>query len=669
MGDVRPTFHQHDHHHPGAVAAPVWPVLEGQPVALASAFQPRQSVRDQVFAARRHGNDVVLAQHDGARGSRGARVLAGGGGVGKSQLAAWFAWQAIDDGSTDLVLWVTAGSANQVITAYARAAAKAGVLGADGKDPDGDAKALLEWLSTTQRPWLVVLDDVTDPAMLAGWWPPHRPAGWTLVTTRLQDDASLLSSGRQQVNVDVYSPDEALNYLGERLSAAGYGHLLDEQASDLAAVLGYLPLALSHAAAYMITQDEGCADYLARFLRGTERLADLMPPGADPDGYGRPVAVTLLLALEAAEDADPIGLARPALELAAVCDPDGHPDTLWATSAVTSYLSVGRAGAGGDPVDAGQARKTVRLLHRYGLLTHTRTNGARAVRIHALTARAMRETTANPALVAYAAADALLELWPALDHATTDLMVALRANTATVAGIANELLWRRGGHPLLYRAGTSLINAGLQTAAIDYWETMQENAARLLGEEHQKTLVARCNLAVSYRRAGRTQEAIVLLKTVVAAHARLLGDEHPETLTVRANLAVSYWQAGRTQEAIGIEEMVVADRVRLLGDKHPDTLAARANLAASYQRAGRTQEAISLLETVVADRVRSLGHEHSETLAARANLAASYWKAGRTHYATDLLQTVVADCKRLLGDEHSGTRAVAIVLQAWRGEA
>ncbi|CAJ64059.1 MULTISPECIES: hypothetical protein [Frankia] len=243
-----------------------------------------------------------------------------------------------------------------------------------GADLVADAGALLEWLRTTDRSWLVVLDDLTDPADLAdptrhgGWWPPHRPGGWTLVTTRLRD-AALASSGRRQVDVDVYAPGESVAYLTDRLTDAGRPHLLDARAADLAAAVGHLPLALSHAAAYMINQEEGCTAYLVRYAAGGQRLDALMPAGrgAGPDGYDRPVAVTLLLALDAADLVEPVRLARPALALAAVCDPAGHPEAWWATPAVTGYLSAHRTGGDGQPVTADQARKPLRLLHRYGL--------------------------------------------------------------------------------------------------------------------------------------------------------------------------------------------------------------------------------------------------------------------------------------------------------------
>ncbi|WBB93428.1 tetratricopeptide repeat protein [Verrucosispora sp. WMMC514] len=642
-------------HHPVAIQQPVSAVQVGQPPALASAFQPRQDLKDKVLAARRRGDDVVLAQPDdvSANAGLGTRLLAGGGGVGKSQLAAWFAHDAAEHG-TDLVMWVRASSPDQVINTYARAAARVDAPGADGTDPIADAKALLELLHTTDRTWLIVLDDVTDPAHLSGWWPPHRPTGWTLATTRLQD-ATLASSGRQKIDVDVYTPSESVAYLTDRFTDANQPYLLDASAPELAAALGHLPLALSHAAAYMINQEEGCAVYLDRYTNRRERLVELMPADADPDAYGRPVAVTLLLNLEAADTTTPEGLARPALAIAALLDPTGHPDSLWATTAFIDYLSDSRAHATDQPVTADQAWKTLRLLHRYGLLTHTPIDGNRAVRIHALTARATRETTETSQGLAHSAANALLQLWPSNDNTHPELAAALRTNTTTLASLATDLLWQPSGHPLLYRAGTSYFDAGLPGIAVTYWNHTTEQAGRLLGDEHLHTITARANLAASYWQAGRTTEAIGLEEKVLADRKRLLGDEHLHTITARANLAASYWQAGRTTEAIGLEEKVLADRKRLLGDEHLHTITARANLAASYWQAGRTTEAITHEKQVLADRKRLLGDEHPDTLTARANLAASYLQARRTTEAIIIEEKVLADAVRVLGNEHLHT--------------
>ncbi|SDT83482.1 NB-ARC domain-containing protein [Streptomyces sp. TLI_053] len=684
----------HTHHHPAPTPGPVrQPVRVGTVPPLASAFQPRPGLQEQIDRARERNATVVLTQ-----------VLSGGGGVGKSQLAAFCVHRAHTDG-VDVLVWVDAAETSQIISTYARAAAKAGVPGADGQDAEHDAAVFLDWLAVTDRSWLVVLDDLTDLENTAPWWPrpPAGANGRVLATTRRRD-ALVTGNGRTIVDIGTYTTTEALTYLHERLTEAASFHLFDDRADDLAEALGRLPLALAHAAAYMINEDVDCTTYLRLFTDRASRLTTLLPPGADTDGYGRQVIASLLVALDAAQQREPAGLATPAIRLAAHLDPAGHPDTLWATDAVTHYLTTHRTPPptgtpDPGPVTPDQARAALRLLHHYALITHHTHDTHRAVRLHALTARAARETTPPTQLPAtvHAAADALFETWPEHEHTAHELTAVLRANTDTLANLAGDHLWHPDGHPVLFTAGNTLTSAGLISAAVTHWQRLAADAERLLGtdapdtltarsnlalsyrqaghtgeaivleervladrerlldEDHPDTLTARGNLASSYRRAGRTGEAIDLLERVLIDAERLLGTDAPDTLAARGNLALSYWHAGRTGEAIVLEERVLADAEALFGEDHPDTLIARGNLASSYGRAGRTGEAIVLEERVLADRERLLGHDHPDTLTARGNLALSYWHAGRTGEAIDLLERVLADRERLLGHDHPDT--------------
>ncbi|MFF3784061.1 tetratricopeptide repeat protein [Streptomyces sp. NPDC001933] len=178
-----------------------------------------------------------------------------------------------------------------------------------------------------------------------------------------------------------------------------------------------------------------------------------------------------------------------------------------------------------------------------GLITYDSTDHLRAVRIHALTARAVRETIPQdqqPA-TAVTAADALVEIWPDSDHAKRELASMLRANTDSLTTHVGESLWTPDSHPVLYRAGASLLNAHLHSASSTYWEHMVADCERLLGNEHPDTLSARANLAASYWQAERTNDAINLLAHTVAEYERLLGDEHPDTRAVRG--ALSRWRS------------------------------------------------------------------------------------------------------------------------------
>ena len=117
----------------------------------ADAFQDRE-VAAGLREAAEHDGTVVLAQ-----------VLAGMGGVGKTQLAAAHARRAWDEGAGMLV-WVNAASRDAVVAAYADAALALGLPGADREDPERSAQAFLAWAETTAGQWwLVVLDDVRGP--------------------------------------------------------------------------------------------------------------------------------------------------------------------------------------------------------------------------------------------------------------------------------------------------------------------------------------------------------------------------------------------------------------------------------------------------------------------------------------------------------------------------
>ncbi|MFE0143961.1 FxSxx-COOH system tetratricopeptide repeat protein [[Kitasatospora] papulosa] len=639
----------HIHHTPREVT---WPLEVGTVPGLASAFQPRSALRDQVDAARAQGSAAVLTQ-----------VLSGGGGVGKSQLAAAYAGEALRDG-TDLVLWASAVEVQQVVTLYAQAAVLVAAPGTTGADPERDARALLSWLATTNRRWLVVLDDITDPTAIRGWWPASRTgSGWVLATTRLHD-ASLTGNGRRRVRVDVYTPVEAASYLRTRLTDDEAGHLLDDTVDELAAALGYLPLALGHAAAYMLNQDLTCTRYLKLYNDSSRRLHEVLPEAADADGYGRQIATTLLLSLDAAQRTEPAGLARAALQVAAYLDPAGHPYALWNTPAVLAHLTAHRAPApapdaaeDAPDVTAEEAEAVLRVLHRYALITNDRRQEPRAVRIHALTARAIRETTpvAAPARLAHATAEALLGMWPDPDVTHPGLAAALRTNTDHLHRHTSNHLLQHQVHPVLYRAGNSLLYAGLASAAVAYWDTLSDLSQQILGSDHLQTLTTRNNLAQSYWQAGRTSEAIAVHEAVLTDQERLLGSDHPDTLTTRNNLAQSYRQAGRTSEAIAVHEAVLTDRERVLGPDHPHTLSSRNNLALAYGQAGRTAEATPLHEAVLAGIERVLGPDNPDTLTTRENLALAYGQAGRTSEAIAVHEAVLTDQERLLGPDHPQT--------------
>ncbi|MBM7088063.1 tetratricopeptide repeat protein [Streptomyces sp. S12] len=591
-------------------------------------------------------------------------VLSGAGGVGKSQLAASLARELRDqersnEAGLDVLVWVRATATDQIISAYAKAAERLHLPGASPDDEEGAARLFLRWLAASEQRWLVVLDDITDPVSVRDWWPDSGAGrGWVLATSR-REDAQLSGQGRALIRLGLYTDSEARAYLKRRLTDAGHAHLHDPgQADEMAAELGHLPLALGHAAAYLINKRPTMADYLTLLRDTSNRLGDLLPISADAEGYGRPVTASLLLSLDAVEEADTSRLARPLLHLVSLMDPLGHPTTLWTTPEALGYLRTARPPQRRrlrkrhPPITETDVHNALERLRTYALITQDAATAP--LRIHALTARAVRETIPPGTLpvTARTAADAITRLWPQHDHEERELAVLLRANVVHLDQLTRPALWQPATHPSINRVSHSLTEAGLYRQAIEYDEMTVHFSSSIHGPDHPETLRARNNLVISYSDGGRVQDALNLAERVLADRERILGPDDPGTLRARNNLANSYSAAGRVQDALNLAERVLADYERILGPDDPGTLRARNNLANSYGEAGRVQDALDLRKRVLADRERILGPDHPETLRARHNLAASYGEAGRVQDALNLAERVLADYERILGPDH-----------------
>src|SRR5262249_31097633 len=304
------------------------------------------------------------------------------------------------------------------------------------------ASHFLAWLAETPRPWLAVLDDLSDPAVLDGLWP-WGAQGRVLVTTH-RPDAAVRAHSPPGVGLGPFSDRESLASLSTRLQADR-----DQWtgALALAADLGFLPIALAQAGTLMAYTGIDCREYRTRMADWRQRLAagnGALPPA---------VADTGALALEFADRLPPTGLARPMLALISMLDPHGIPGAVLTTPAACAFL--GRFGAA--PVDEVQARTAVHALGRLGLVTIDTTSAARTVRVHELVQVASRQSlsTAECDAAALAAADALLQAWPQQAVPTASGQ-ALRDCTARLRQIAGVLLWTPECHPVLLRAGQRL---------------------------------------------------------------------------------------------------------------------------------------------------------------------------------------------------------------------
>jgi tetratricopeptide (TPR) repeat protein len=614
---------------PGPVALPI---RVGDVPPRAPAFQSRESL---LAALGKQGAGVPVV-----------RAVTGMWGVGKTQVAAAYARLRIEEGWR-LVAWVHAGDMATMLSGIGEIAKRLGMSDPDG-DLEGAAAAVRHWLEADGDRCLVVFDNAIDLDGLRRILPTAGKAH--VVVTSSAREASELG---QSVPVDVFTEEEALDFLGERTGITDAGG-----AQLLAAELGYLPLALAQAAAVIAYQRLNYTTYLDRWRRlpvGT--LLSAIEPGA------REVVPSVLLSMDSAGARDSSRLHSALLDLLAILSPDGVSRALlYAAAADGALKKATHAIDVPVAVDPALARLAEASLLRFS-------GDGSTVSAHRLVMRVVRELRAQEGSLAAAAATATRvlhavseSLGPAWENpaASRDLVrqiIALHENitpflTETDATLVADLLTLRGWAALcLTQLGDNPI------LAIEYGQRLTADSERILGEDHPDTLGDRANLGYAYWLAGRPGEAIPLLQRTLADYERIIGVDHSDTLAVRNNLAAAYQEAGRLGEAIPLLERNVADRQRILGIGHPDILTSRNNLAAAYKAAGRLTEAIQLLERNVADSERSLGSDHLNTLLSRGNLAAAYLSTGRLDQAIQLFERNVADRERVLGGDSPETLA------------
>lgn len=197
--------------------------------------------------------------------------------------------------------------------------------------------------------------------------------------------------------------------------------------------------------------------------------------------------------------------------------------------------------------------------------------------------------------------------------------------------------------------------AGRHDDAARIYSLNLEIEERVLGSEHPHTLGSRNNLAATYSQAGRYREAAQLHSQTLEAQERVLGPEHPDTLLSRSNLAGAYTNSGRYDDAAQLHRQTLEARERVLGPDHPDTLKSRNYLAATYGLAERYDKAVPLLIQTLEDQERILGPDHPDTLISLNNLAATYGQDGNHPEAAQLLNRTVEARERVLGSEHPDT--------------
>jgi hypothetical protein len=177
-------------------------------------------------------------------------------GIGKSQLALYFAKSAFEQGEYQYVLWISATTVEKLQRGIVKLLDL--IDHKDRSHPDQETRltAARRWLEECEANWLLVLDNVEIDTLdcLREHLPHQNKRGNILFTTRTESLANTLASsaGQQHQVLELRSPNvqDAAKLLLRHVQGDA-NEALVSKAQDVASCVGCLPLAVAQAGSFM----------------------------------------------------------------------------------------------------------------------------------------------------------------------------------------------------------------------------------------------------------------------------------------------------------------------------------------------------------------------------------------------------------------------------------
>jgi tetratricopeptide (TPR) repeat protein len=581
-----------------------------------------------------------------------SQAMSGLGGIGKTQLAIEYAYRYREVYHD--VLWVNAATSTTLRSDFISLARLLDLPEKDNADAETAILAVKRWFQE-QGNWLLIIDNVDDLSAIQSFLPTSGK-GHVLLTTRNHAVGSIAN----RVFVEKMSQTESKLLLLRR------GRILDidapletvsadniAQAEKIAALLDGLPLALDQAGAYIEETDCGLEHYLRIY---TERQADLLKRrGSTPTEHPESVTVTFSLCFQNVIRKNPA--AGDLLRLCAFLSPDLIPEEIILKATTKSDTLLEKALR--DPLEFDEL---IGALLRYSLVR--RKAEGEVLSIHRLVQAVLKEEMtpevrrfwaecAVRAVGAVFPKEMGVDVWGLclryLPHAQICMQLVEQFSFAFFE--AAQLLHQTGYYlytQVQYGEAELFLRHALQI------ERSIVSAEYLLATtEHE---LARICQAI-----GEYQEAEKLFQHALHTFEKVLGPEHNSTLVTLRNLGALYVDQGKYQEAEPLLREALAQRENIVGANHPSTAAALHQLAVLHQQQGKYQEAEQGLRRALYIYENTVGLEHPDTAATLHEMARLLATQKKYEQAKYLYLQVLSIDEKLLGPEHP---SMADTLQA-----
>ncbi len=414
--------------------------------------------------------------------------------------------------------------------------------------------------------WLIVLDNVEDKETVHNYIPDGN--GKLIITTRNKK----LGIG-DNLDLSLMEEAEAVEFLSEKTKKTD--NESKEKFKELAEKLGYLPLALEQAAAYIYNSEESVEEYIKLF---DKQKLKIFQKGAVNKSYEINVATTWEVSLEEIKKEQPAAI--EILNICAFLAPDDI--SLYLFTEGLEQLPDSLKAVIADEMEFNDCKV---LFNNYSMVTLSKEDNT--LSIHRLVQEVIKNRIEedNQKHYAQTALTLVNELFRFEYHEVDSWgwcsFILPHANA--VINNTNDLkIDSEQKAYLLHKAGRLYERQGSYDEALEFYKKSLEIKLKTLGEEHPSTATTYDNIGQVHSNKGSYDEALKFYKKSLEITLKILGDENPSTATTYNNIGQVHSNKDSYDEALKFYKKSLEIKLKILGDEHPSTAATYHNIGTVY---------------------------------------------------------------------------------------
>lgn len=552
------------------------------------------------------------------------QVIAGLGGVGKTQITLEYIYRYLSD--YGLIWWLPVSDFPSLVAEYAALATELDLPEKSVQSFPEMSRSVRRWLQKNGG-WLLVFDDAQDWDQIQSLIP-LGSVGHTIITSRNQ----VWPNMPRPMLMDRWERTESVEFFSKRI-----GKVDPQIAAELSEILGDLPLALEHAAAYMQSKDVSPSDYLDLFKNHQlELFGRIQPPG----DYRKTILTTWNLSFQAVAQSSV--KAAVILQFSAFLSSEAIPKTFF----TAGPLEVGPI------VPLLEFHDSVEILLRYSLIQVTETS----ISMHPLVQAVLREMLPEEQrkTLANACVPRLLTAFPEGDgRADWDECAALFPHVLAATKFAESMECDlEQVSTLLHKTGIYLHSRGMLTEARLLADRVVLLARKTFGNDHPNLASAVNNRGVLLKELGDFRGAEVDYKEALRILETHYGPNDPSVATLLNHHALILMEEGKYSDALAKCLRALQIDEAFLGPDHEEVARDLMTRGGILQHLGKLPESLQDHKKALEIYTKRFGEESTYTLTALSNLGRLQEEMGDLVVSRGNQEKALSIGEKLLGSGH-----------------